>query len=257
MIGLYGKTHFELDEFIDLTEFDNIQLDIFRGIAIAKSLADHGYLISMKMYNDEDLSSTLSVLPLMDAYRDFLSLPENNDVKIIGDKIYREHGYNALATFLKYTYKAHDLCSHYLFWDYHPNWRLNKHNRQLTKLSEHFSPLINYIDSLIRKEIFINIGRAYLISFDSKGHSFEHRDPHLDPDVSEDVFPEFIHIRPNTKRPFYIFDHEKNKKHYVMSRIGWWNDRDIHGGEAISEPTYAIRIDGIFTDKFKKQLCIL
>lgn len=257
MLGLYGKTHFELEEFIDLSEFDKIQLDILKGIAVAKPLSDHGYLISKKLYKDEDLSSVIPVLPLMDAYRNFLSLPKDDEIKIIGEQIYKEHGYNELATFLKYAYGAHDLCYHYLLWDHHPGWRSNKNHRRLSKLSIHFSTLINWLDSLITKEIFTKIGRAYIIAIDSKGHSFEHRDPPLDPDVSEEIFPEFLHIRPDTKRPFYIFDHEENKKHYVMSRVGWWNDRDIHGGEAISEPTYAIRMDGIFTDKFKRQICIL
>ena len=47
---------------------------------------------------------------------------------------------------------------------------------------------------------------------------------------------------------------EKKKKYYINSRVGWWNDRDIHGGDTSPAPSYAIRIDGIFTDEFRKQI---
>lgn len=257
MIGLYGRTHFELEDYIDLKQFDQIQMDIWKGIAVAKPISDHGYLISKKLYEDGDLSSTMPVMPLMEAYQNYLALPVDNKIKLTGDQIFKEHGYNALSTFLKYAYGAHDLCYHYLLWDHHEGWRSDLNHRRLTKISRYFSTLIDWVDSLITNEIFSNIGRAYIIAIDSKGHSFEHRDPPLDPDVDSNIFPEFIHIRPNTKRPFYVFDPDENKKHYVESRIGWWNDRDVHGGEAILEPSYAIRIDGIFNDNFRRRLCIL
>lgn len=254
MIGLHGKTHFELESFINMTEFDNIQIDIWQGIAEAKSIAENGYLVPFPVFNPLEISQPLPVRPLMTAYQTYLSLPNDDLIKVKGTEILDNHGQNALATFIKYAYGAHDLGTHYLFWDYIEGWRSNTNHRSLTKVSHRFPSLVTWIDNLMVQGIFSNIGRAYLIALDSNAYSFEHRDPHHDPDVSEDVISEFIHIRPNLKRQYYIYDNEKKEKHYIKSRIGWWNDKTLHGGEVCLEPSYAIRIDGIFSNTFREKI---
>lgn len=254
MNNVHGRTHFELEQFIDLTKFDAIQLDIIKGIATAKPLSQHGYLPPFLIYDPAELSEELRVEPLMKSYQTYRALSDSDLIKRTGEEIKQQHGYNALTTFLKYIYGAHDLYSHYLFWDHFKGWRSNVNHRELTPITEHFSTLIQWIDSLVTDNIFSNIGRAYLIAIESNGYSFEHRDPPLDPDVDASVFPEFIHIRPSIDRPFYVYDSESKQKHYINSRIGWWNDRDIHGGEPAGAPSYAVRIDGIFSDNFRKRI---
>lgn len=256
MQGLYGFTHFELEEFVDLKFFDDIQIDIWKGIATAKPIAQHGYLPSYLIYDPTELSSELSVEPLMKSYQDYKTLPDNDPIKIVGEEINKEHGYNALTTFLKYAYGSHDLYYHYLFWDHYKGWSPNLNHRQLTPIASHFPKLMEWFDKLISDGIFFNIGRAYLIAIESNGHSFEHRDPHLDPDLDSRLSPEFLHIRPTVERPFYVYDPDQKKKHYINSRVGWWNDRDLHGGEVSGKPSYAIRIDGIFTEDFRKKIGI-
>lgn len=257
MLGLYGQSHLELEEFIDLTVFDNIQLDIWTGIATAKPIVNNGYLIDQPVYKKEDLSKEQVYKPLMTAYQEYRKLPDSDPLKIKGDEIENEYGYNALATFLKYAYGAHDHGSHYLFWDHSPGWRTRDISRNITEAVKHFPSLIAWIDDLISQDVFSKIGRAYLIAMDSNGYSPEHRDPPLDPDLDELTSPEFIHIRPNLKRPFYVYDTENKQKHYIQSRVAWWNDKDMHGGDLCIEPTYAIRLDGMFTDKFKRKINIL
>lgn len=257
MLGLYGKSHFELEEFIDLSVFDSIQMDIWKGIATAKSIVNNGYLIDEPVYQLEDLSNQYVFKPLMTAYQEYRMLSEDHPLKVQGIEIEKNYGYNALATFLKYAYGAHDHGSHYLFWDHSPGWRSNDIDRNLTKTVDHFPSLIAWIDNLITQGIFLKIGRAYLIAMDSNGYSCEHRDPPLDPDLDKTTSPEFIHIRPNLKRPFYIYDTENKQRHYIQSRVAWWNDKDMHGGDLCIEPSYAIRLDGIFTDQFKRKIKIL
>lgn len=256
MIGLYGHTHFELEQFINMKSFDDIQVDIWKGIATAKSIAQHGYLPKYLIYNPSELSGALNVEPLMKSYQTYRSLPNNDPVRIAGEQINDTYGHNALTTFLKYAYGAHDSYTHYLFWDHYKGWRLNIDHRELSNVAQHFSSLIDWIDKLVTDGVFSNIGRAYLIAIESNGHSFEHRDPALDPDLDPNISPEFIHIRPNVDRPFYVYDAEKKQKCYINSKVGWWNDRDIHGGDVSPKPSYAVRIDGIFTDEFRKQIGI-
>lgn len=254
MLGLYGKTHYECEEFVDMHKFDDIQLDIYKGLAATKTISQQGYLVKNRYFSQSELSGTQSFKSLMQAYQEYCELTQDHDIKRIGEDIHKSYGYNALATFLKYAYSAHDLCGHYLFWDHYAGWRSNKNHRRLTEIATHFPTLIEWIDDLVTQNIFTNIGRVYIITIDSNGHSFEHRDPPLDPDLGSHVSPEFLHIRPNTNRKYYVYDRATNTKHYINSRVGWWNDRDIHGGEMCIEPSYAIRIDGIFSDAFKKKL---
>lgn len=253
MKGIYGRSHFELEQFIDMSMFDNIQLDIWKGIATAYPLAAHGYLADNMPFTSEDLSGELKFKILMQAYPEYLTLPDTNPIKIAGNEIESKHGYNALSKFLKYAYSAHDLLAHYSLWDYYPGWSTST-DKKLTNIAFHFTTLIQWIDTLVQTGIFLNIGRAYLITIDSNGHSFEHRDPPLDPDNTTSSPPEFIHFRPNVSRPFYVYDPVTKQKHYIATRAGWWNDSDTHGGEVIMEPSYAVRVDGIFTDTFRNQI---
>ena len=53
-----------------------------------------------------------------------------------------------------------------------------------------------------------------------------------------------------------MWDPETKNKIYFNTRAAWWNDQDWHGGEQIMEQSYALRIDGKFTEEFRKKLGI-
>jgi hypothetical protein len=66
--------------------------------------------------------------------------------------------------------------------------------------------------------------------------------------------PEFIHIKTDLDRPFYLIDPLSKEKTYITTRAAWWNERDWHGGEPILKPTYTFRVDGTFTNEFKEKI---
>jgi hypothetical protein len=43
---------------------------------------------------------------------------------------------------------------------------------------------------------------------------------------------------------------------YHDTRVAWWDERDWHGGELINRPTFTVRVNGRYTDEFKKLLGI-
>ena len=106
--------------------------------------------------------------------------------------------------------------------------------------------------------VFEDIGRVIFFHCEADGIPFEHRD--LDAKNGVDIVKphrnEFIHIRPNTKKAMYLWDPETKDKTYLNTRAAWWNDTDWHGGERIMEQSYSLRIDGKFTEAFRKQLGI-
>jgi hypothetical protein len=250
MYGLDSQTHYELEHLIDLSTFDNIKLDIIKGIVTAKPLAKQG--MGNNPISTDDMSYQYPVEPLFTSFQKYKSLDPSDPIKVAGEDLLNTHGKNALFMFVKYVYGSHDLLSLYNFWDDPAGWKTKPKERNLSDVAEHFPSLIAWIDSLVEQKVFSYISRAYLISHESGAISFEHRDPANDPE-SPDI-SEFIHIRPDLKRPFYVYDPEAKQKHYVQTRVAWFNDRDVHGGDTIGEPTFAIRIDGLFTEEFKQKI---
>jgi hypothetical protein len=84
-----------------------------------------------------------------------------------------------------------------------------------------------------------------------------HRDLIL-PNETE-YFPhrhEFIHVRPNMDKPFYVWNSETDEKILTESRAIWFNDQDWHAGGRTHKQSYSLRIDGPFSDEFRERIGI-
>ena len=112
------------------------------------------------------------------------------------------------------------------------------------------------IENLKQQNIVEHIGRVIFFVSESSSKPFEHRDLDADTHNYTDHNIEFIHIRPNTKRGFYIWDPESENKYYLNCNAAFWNDQDWHGGESSTEVEYGLRIDCKFSNAFRKQLGI-
>ena len=250
--GINGNPYLDLEKYIDIKSFDDIQTDIHKGFALSKHLAVTGCLeVPTDMFNEN--SHGLDWKPLSKAYVEFLQLADTDPVKITGQQIMQEHGHNEFVTYLKYALGGYDLYTFYVLWDFKEGWRQDPTVRELTDISEYFPSLVKWIDNLKDTGIFSHMGRASFFVLESGGVSFEHRDPSVDPEFPE-VTSEFIHIRPDMSRPFYVRDPDTLEKTYIETRVGYWNDQDWHGGEQIMKPTYGLRIDGVFTEEFRNRI---
>jgi hypothetical protein len=57
------------------------------------------------------------------------------------------------------------------------------------------------------------------------------------------------------KKPFYLLNPETREKQYVQSYSGWFDTvNQFHGSDAAEGLTFSIRVDGTFTDEFRKQI---
>ena len=151
---------------------------------------------------------------------------------------------------------AYDPYIYFYLWE-EGSWDDRTAPRKLTPEAEFFSETVNWVESLVGS-IFQDIGRVIFFHCEADGIPFEHRD--LDAKNGINVVKphrnEFIHIRPNTKKAFYLWDPANQNKTYLNTRAAWWNDTDWHGGERIMEQSYGLRIDGKFTENFRKKLGI-
>ena len=241
--------------------FEKLQPEIMHGFAAAREFAKEGTWMAPG-FTFEDMSYTLNWKPIYQALEEFQLLADDDPIKIEGMKLmpsdfgdYKQR--NKFTRYLKMALGAYDPYIYYFLWE-EGSWDDRTAERKLTEEAEHFPGIVNWTEQLIKDNIFEHIGRVIFFHCEADGVPFEHRDLDAKNGMNQ-TFPhknEFIHIRPNTKKAFYLWDPETKNKTYLNTRAAWWNDQDWHGGERIMEQSYALRIDGKFTEEFREKLGI-
>ncbi len=258
--GIANHPYFNLEPFLDMETFDSLQPEIYKGFAEAREYAKEGTWMEPG-FTFNNMSYKVNWKPIYQAMKEFHDLPDSDPIKIAGIDLYRDFkNYkqrNKFTRYLKMAMGAYDPYIYYFLWE-EGSWDDRTAKRTLTEEAAYFPNTVLWVENLIKNNIFEHIGRVIFFHCEHDGIPFEHRD--LDARHGIDTtFPhrnEFIHIRPNTKKAFYIWDPETKNKTYLNTRAAWWNDQDWHGGERIMEQSYSLRIDGKFTDDFRKKLGI-
>jgi hypothetical protein len=258
--GINGRSYFDMTEHVDMAEFERLQPEIFSGFALAREFAKEGTWMAPG-FTFNDMSYRHNWKPIYEAMQEFLALPDSDPIKQAGMKLmpsdfknFKER--NKFTRFLKMAMGAYDPYIYYFLWE-EGSWDDRTAPRKLTEEAEYFPNVVKWVESLVGT-VFEDIGRVIFFHCEADGIPFEHRDLDAKNGINV-VVPhrnEFIHIRPNTKKAFYLWDPENKDKTYLNCRAAWWNDVDWHGGERIMEQSYGLRIDGKFTEAFRKQLGI-
>lgn len=257
--GINGTTYIDVEQYLDMKVFDELQPEILRGFAEARLFAKEGTWMTPG-FTFNDASYQPHWKPIYKAIEEFIALPNDDPIKVAGLPLYKDfHDFNArnkFTRFVKHAMGAYDPYIYYFLWE-EGSWDDRTAPRKLTPEAEYFPNVVKWVEQL-QGTVFKTIGRVIFFHCEADGIPFEHRD--LDAKNGINVVKphrnEFIHIRPNTKKAFYIWDPETKNKTYLNTRAAWWNDVDWHGGERIMEQSYGLRIDGKFTDEFRKKLGI-
>lgn len=238
---LHNHLFLDLEKHVDLTEFDSLHPEICRGIATAKPFSIDGIQQVPEGTIHPDAQG-IKVNPLYDVVKMWKSLPQDDPLKIAGEGL----EYNQLTDYLKNAFGAYD------FYRLYP---VIEEVNVLGEVSTHFPGLVKWIQSFVTSGIFESLWASNLISVDAGGIPWEHLDPNYE-DEDPDFIREFIHIKTDTDRPFYIIDPKTNEKIFMNTRVAYWNESDWHGGFPIQRPTYTLRINGTFTNEFRKKIGI-
>ena len=117
---------------------------------------------------------------------------------------------------------------------------------QPTKWADEFSPLMSFIETLP----FTATGRI-LIIYDAEGRKVTaHRDH-----CFIDLRHEFIWFRTNLTKKFYVCDAKTKRKKYVESYSAWFDTvNQYHGCDASRTLTFSVRVDGVFSEDFRRHL---
>lgn len=112
--------------------------------------------------------------------------------------------------------------------------------------AEEFADLMDFIATLP----FAATGRI-IIMYDEGGRAVS---AHRDHD-SVDLCHEFIWFRTSLAKPFYMLDPKSGEKLYVRSHAAWFDTvNQYHGADASHGLAFSIRVDGRFTDEFRRQI---
>jgi hypothetical protein len=115
-----------------------------------------------------------------------------------------------------------------------------------TAEAEAFAPLMDFVATLP----FEATGRI-IVMYDWDGRAVPaHRDHE-----SKALCHEFVWFRTNFAKPFYMLDPATGEKLYVASHSAWFDTvNQYHGADAASGLSFSIRVDGRFTDAFRRQI---
>jgi hypothetical protein len=244
-----GQLYVDLSKYIDLKKFDSLIPGICRGMATSSHLAVSG----LQIYHPGTVhpkAQGLDMIPLSEAYTDFISLPDDHPLKIAG----KDLTYNQRTVFLKYALNAYD--HYYVYKILDETYK----DKGVGEIGSHFPELVDWIQSLKDSGIFKSFWSATIMALDAGGIPWEHHDPEdpitgiFDPNAKHEnqQITEFIHIKTDMDRPFYMIDPVTKERIYHNTRVAWWDERDWHGGEPINRPTFTFRVNGRYTDEFKK-----
>ena len=260
ILGINNNPYFDMESYVDMSEFDRLQPEIIRGFAEAREFAKEGTWMKPG-FTFEQMSYKHNWKPIYQAMDEFMSLPKDDPIYQGGIDLFKDFtNYkqrNKFTRYLKMAMGAYDPYIYYFLWE-EGSWDDRTAPRKLTEEAQHFSGTVKWVEDMIANNIFEHIGRVIFFHCEADGIPFEHRDLDAKNGVNNHGphRNEFIHIRPNTKKAFYIWDPEYKNKIYLNTRAAWWNDNDWHGGEKIMEQSYSLRIDGKFTEDFRKKLRI-
>ncbi len=117
---------------------------------------------------------------------------------------------------------------------------------QPTHEANEFSPLMDFIATLPFKAT-----ARMLIMYDDVARPISaHRDHE-----SQEVCHEFVWFRTNLGKPFYMLNHRTKEKLYVDSYSAWFDTvNQFHGTDPQDGLSFSIRVDGLFTDEFKRRI---
>lgn len=258
--GINNIPYFDIEPYLNMTEFDRLQPEIIKGFAEAREYAKEGTWMTPG-FTFDGMSYQPFWKPIYQAMQDFMALSDDDPIKKTGLELmpkdfknFRQR--NVFTRFIKMAIGAYDPYIYYYLWE-EGSWDDRTAPRKLTDEAAYFPNTVKWVENMVGT-IFEDIGRVIFFHCEADGIPFEHRD--LDAKNGVDVVKphrnEFIHIRPNTKKAFYLWDPGKKNKIYLNTRAAWWNDTDWHGGERIMEQSYGLRIDGKFTEDFRKRLGI-
>lgn len=248
--GINNQPYINLDPYIDVKGFSDLHYKICGGI-VKSEYKKEGNIVEPGGFNN---AYELPFKPIFRALEEYNALPDDHEIKIVGESIGGLANRDKFIQYLKLSLGAYDPYQFIFLKTEDGGWESRFEEKPWTSDSQYFLELKEWIEQLVGT-VFKHLGRIIIFKAEHDCLMAMHRDLIL-PDETDyfDHRHEFIHLRPNTDKPFYIWDPDTDSKVTVTSQATFFNDQDWHSGGRTNKQTYSIRIDGPFTDEFRQQI---
>ncbi len=246
--GIGNIPYINLDQHIDLASFKNLHYRICKGIV----LSDHKKEGNMVQPGGFDNAYQVPFKPIFQVLEEYHRLPEDHELRVIGRELGEYQNRDKFILFLKLAMGAYDAYQFIFLKTEAGGWDSRFDEKEWTPDVQYFPELKTWLENLVTTRVFEHLGRIIFFKAEHDCYMPLHRDL-IYPEETDyfDHRHEFIHIRHNLDKPFYIWDRESDKKIEVKSHATFFNDQDWHAGGRTNKQTYSLRIDGVFTQSFR------
>jgi len=248
--GINGSPYVNLEPYIDIMGFSKLHYKICRGLVQSKYKKEG----NMVKPGGCEGAYELTFKPLYQALEEYHALPEDHEIRQEGRVIGEYKNRDQFMLFLKLALGAYDPYQFVFLKTEAGGWESRFDEKTWTPDVELFPELKVWLEGLVGP-VFKHLGRVIFFKSEHDCLMPLHRDLIL-PD-EHNYFPhrhEFIHVRPNLDKPFYIWDSETDEKILTDKRAIWFNDQDWHAGGRTNKQSYSLRIDGPFTEEFRAKI---
>lgn len=249
--GINNQPYLNLDRFIDLEEFKSLHYKICKGLVLSKYKKEG----NMVKPGGCEGAYELTFKPLYQALEEYHSLPEDHEIRLLGKEIGEYKNRDQFMLFLKLAIGAYDPYQFIFLKTEEGGWETRFEEKSWTQDAELFPELVAWLESLVGT-VFTHLGRVIFFKAEHDCLMPLHRDLILPNE--HDYFDhrhEFLHLRTNLDKPFYIWD-GADEKILVESHATFFNDQDWHAGGRVNKQTFSLRVDGPFTDEFRNKIGI-
>lgn len=252
--GINGKPWIDLDHLLDIEGWKRLHPEICKGLVLSKHKKEGNLYVCAGAEKSPHYGFRKFIHYAIEEYN---SLPNDHPIKITGESLGGINNRDQFIQYLKLVLGAYDSYQFVFLKTESGGWETRFEEKDWTPDIEYFPNLKRWLENLVTDEIFTHLGRIIFFKQEHDSVPGIHRD--LYEGNAQDYPPhrhEFIHLTPDQNKGLLLWDPETNHREIITSRACWFNDSDWHGASVSPVQTYGLRIDGVFTDKFRKTLGI-
>lgn len=248
--GINNQPYLNLDSYFDIEGLKLLHNKICKGIVLSKHKKE-GNIVEPGGF---DNAYQLPFKPLFKAIQEYEALPEDHEIRVLGRELGEWTNRDQFVLYLKMTLGAYDPYQFVFLKTEDGGWENRFEEKAWTTDAELFPELRAWLEQLV-PSVFTHLGRIIIFKAEHDCLMPFHRDLILPNETTyTNHRHEFVHFRTNLDKPFYIWDPETDEKILANSHATFFNDQDWHSGGRTNKQTYSIRVDGTFTDQFRKRI---
>jgi hypothetical protein len=250
--GINSQPYVNLDPFLDIEGLKKLHYRICKGIAVSENKKE-GNIVRPGGFDD---AYEFPIKPTFQAVDEYFALPEDHEIRVVGREIGEWDNRDQFVLYLKLALGAYDPYQFIFLKTEDGGWETRFEEKAWTSDSAHFPELKQWLEKLV-PAVFKHLGRIIIFKAEHDGLTVMHRDLIYPTETSYfDHRHEFIHLRTEINRPFYIWDPDTDTKVETKSHALFFNDQDWHNGGRANVQSFSIRVDGTFTEEFRNRIGI-